>query len=66
MNSPNENTQDQLTIIDYSIIESDNREYLIQEVKNLIKKDWQPLGAVVVLGSAYFQTLVKYKHINKS
>lgn len=53
-----------MRITEYYVVESDKREVLIREVKELIEKGWQPLGGVVAVKSFLLQTLVKYAEID--
>jgi hypothetical protein len=55
-----------MKIVDYYIVESDNKEYIIKEINTLIKKGWQPFGNLIMIGTSYTQALVKFVKYQQS
>ena len=56
-------------IVDYGIVTFSNADVLTEAIKELMSKDWQPIGGVVISidgnGGHFTQTVVKYEQLSE-
>jgi hypothetical protein len=53
-------------VVDYAILEGQQNQQLIDEVKESMKDGWVPSGPLLISGGKLLQVMVKFEQIDSS